>query len=150
MRGDKPSFFKKLGLWRRFVAKVAVNGFVERSERIVSHMKLGVKFMEIVQQTLARQAVVDVILAALQDVLAGEPSGQPALDETTRLIGRAAVLDSMGLVTLIVEVEQRLEADFDLVVVLADDRAMSQTRSPFLSVGSLADYVMKLATEQGG
>jgi hypothetical protein len=54
----------------------------------------------------------------------------------------------MGLVTLIVEVEQRLEADFDLVVVLADDRAMSQTRSPFLSVGALADYVMQLAAEQ--
>lgn len=104
--------------------------------------------METVQQALDRQAVVELILAALQDVLAGAEGEPLTADENTRLIGRASVLDSMGLVTLIVEVEQRLEADYDLVVVLADDRAMSQTRSPFLSVGSLADYVMQLAAEQ--
>lgn len=105
--------------------------------------------METVRQALDRQAVVELILAALQDVLAGAEGEPVTPDETTRLIGRASVLDSMGLVTLIVEVEQRLEADHDLVVVLADDRAMSQTRSPFLSVGTLADYVLQLAAEQG-
>lgn len=105
--------------------------------------------METTQQRLDRQAVVELILAALQDVLAGAEGEPVTPDENTRLIGRASVLDSMGLVTLIVEVEQRLEADYDLVVVLADDRAMSQTRSPFLSVGTLADYVMQLAGEQG-
>lgn len=99
-------------------------------------------------QTVTRGDVVEVILGALQDVLAGRDGDMPALDESTRLIGRAAVLDSMGLVTLIVEAEQRLEADYDIVVVLADDRAMSQTRSPFLSVGALADYVMQLVVEQ--
>lgn len=99
---------------------------------------------------LNRQAVVETILSALRDLLQENAADElPTLDEATRLIGHAAVLDSMGLVTLIVEVEQRLEAEYDLVVVLADDRAMSQTRSPFLSVGSLADYVMQLAAEQG-
>jgi acyl carrier protein len=107
------------------------------------------KFMETTQYILERQVVVEVILAALQDVLAGAASEPVTPDENTRLLGRSSVLDSMGLVTLIVEVEQRLEADHDLVVVLADDRAMSQTRSPFLSVGTLADYVMQLAAEQG-
>lgn len=105
--------------------------------------------METTQYILERQVVVEVILAALQDVLAGAASEPVTPDENTRLLGRSSVLDSMGLVTLIVEVEQRLEADHDLVVVLADDRAMSQTRSPFLSVGTLADYVMQLAAEQG-
>ncbi len=99
---------------------------------------------------LNRSEVVNVILSALRDVLESQGVEElPALDETTRLIGRSAALDSMGLVTLIVEVEQRLEETFDLVVVLADDRAMSQTRSPFLSVATLADYVMQLAAEQG-
>lgn len=105
--------------------------------------------METVQQALDRQAVVEVILGALQDVLTGAEGEPLAPDENTRLIGRSSVLDSMGLVTLIVEVEQRLEADHDLIVVLADDRAMSQTRSPFLSVGTLAEYVLQLAAEQG-
>ena len=106
--------------------------------------------MEATKVELNRQAVVETILSSLHDLLEESTEGElPALDEATRLIGRSATLDSMGLVTLIVEVEQRLEADYDLVVVLADDRAMSQTRSPFLSVGSLADYVMQLAAEQG-
>lgn len=104
--------------------------------------------MEETQLTVGRQQVVAVILSALQDVLASDDGEAVALDENTRLIGRSAVLDSMGLVTLIVEAEQRLEADYDIVVVLADDRAMSQTRSPFLSVGALADYVMQLVAEQ--
>ncbi|MBE2239242.1 MAG: hypothetical protein IAE81_15745 [Caldilineaceae bacterium] len=106
--------------------------------------------MEITQQAVSRQQVVEIILAALQDVLEGvAPEETPALDENTRLIGRSAVLDSMGLVTLIVETEQRLEADYDIVIMLADDRAMSQTRSPFLSISALADYVMQLVAEQG-
>ncbi|HQY92478.1 MAG: hypothetical protein WAU00_16325 [Caldilinea sp.] len=105
--------------------------------------------MEITQQAVSRQQVVDIILAALHDVLEGVAAeATPALDENTRLIGRSAVLDSMGLVTLIVETEQRLEADYDIVVMLADDRAMSQTRSPFLSISALADYVMQLVVEQ--
>lgn len=106
--------------------------------------------MEATKVELNRQAVVETILSALHGLLEANTEGElPVLDESTRLIGRSAALDSMGLVTLIVEVEQRLEANYDLVVVLADDRAMSQTRSPFLSVGSLADYVMQLAAEQG-
>lgn len=106
--------------------------------------------METMQQAIGHQEAVDVILSALQDLMEANAEGEvPVLNENTRLIGRSAVLDSMGLVTLIVEVEQRLEADHDIVVVLADDRAMSQTRSPFLSVGSLADYVAQLVVEQG-
>ena len=54
----------------------------------------------------------------------------------------------MGLVTLIVDVEQRLEEQYDVVVVLADERAMSQERSPFRSVSSLADYISQLVEEQ--
>jgi acyl carrier protein len=65
-----------------------------------------------------------------------------------RLIGHEAVLDSMGLVNLIVELEQRLEEEYDMIVVLADERAMSQKNSPFRSVQTLADYIYKVAEEQ--
>jgi acyl carrier protein len=85
-----------------------------------------------------------MIIASLQDVLAMDNSngGNPKMiTPETRLIGREAVLDSMGLVNLIVEVEQRLEEEYDLAVVLADERAMSQKNSPFRTVQSLADYI---------
>ena len=96
--------------------------------------------------------MVELVISSLQDVL-DMGNGNSTLPETigadTRLIGREAVLDSMGLVNLIVEIEQRLEDDLGMAVVLADDRAMSQQKSPFRSVGSLADYLSQLVGEAG-
>lgn len=102
-----------------------------------------------VQSLPSREQVVALILASLQDLLAVDGAdGGAAPDEETRLVGRSAVVESMGLVTLIVEVEQRLETEHDAIVVLADERAMSQSRSPFLSVGTLADYICRLLEAQ--
>lgn len=92
-----------------------------------------------------RAGVVALVIASLRDVLAMTDGPAPAeLDEGAFLIGRGAVLDSLGLVNLILEVEQRLEAEHDLTLVLADERAMSQKHSPFRSVGSLTDYICRL------
>lgn len=100
---------------------------------------------------VSREQLIDLILACLTDILATSGHGaQPpaACDEHTRLIGKSAVLDSMGLVMLIVDVEQQIESQYGAAVILADDRAMSQNRSPFASVGSLADYAQALIEER--
>jgi acyl carrier protein len=101
--------------------------------------------------SLSRSEIAAMVMSSLQEVLVMADKDSPdtaAIGENTRLIGREAVLDSMGLVTLIVEIEQRLEEDHDVVVVIADERAMSQKHSPFRSVGSLADYILHLAEEE--
>ena len=67
--------------------------------------------------------------------------GQELAEETT-LFGRDGVLDSMGLVTLIVAVEQAIEDKYEASPGLADEKAMSQARSPYRTVGSLADYAV--------
>ena len=66
----------------------------------------------------------------------------------TRLFGGNSKLDSLGLVNLIVAVEQNIEDEFDITITLADDRAMSQKHNPFRTVGSLADYIEKLLGEK--
>jgi acyl carrier protein len=66
------------------------------------------------------------------------------LDADTPLFGRNGILDSLGLVTLVVGVEQAIEDTFDACVGLADERAMSQTRSPYRTIGSLAEYAERL------
>lgn len=96
-------------------------------------------------------AVTNAVVAALREVLAGRAASVPEpLDGGTRLLGRGAVLDSLGLVTLIVDLEERLEREFDATVSLANERAMSQTRSPFLSVASLTEYIHAQLLEAGG
>jgi acyl carrier protein len=69
------------------------------------------------------------------------------LDAATRLIGRQGLLDSLALVSLVIAVEEALEDEFGLSVSLADERAMSQIRSPFRSIGTLAEYVSLLIEE---
>lgn len=66
------------------------------------------------------------------------------------LYGRSGVLDSLGLVSFIVAVEQALEEQLGLVVSLADEKAMSQKHSPFRSIGTLVIYVSGLIAEPQG
>ena len=61
--------------------------------------------------------------------------------EDTHLIGGNSPLDSISLVSLIVEIEQQVNDRFGVMITLADDRAMSETRSPFRTVGTLAALI---------
>ena len=67
----------------------------------------------------------------------------------TALVGAGGRLDSMGLVNLVVAAEEAIESEFGVGVNLGDSRAMSETPSPFRSVGTLAEYVARLLREQG-
>jgi len=94
-----------------------------------------------------RNAAYDIVVTSLQETLA--QSGMPALTNVngdTVLVGKDAVLDSLGVVSLIVEVEQRLEGGHGISVTLANDKAMSQKNSPFRTVAVLTDHVMSMAT----
>lgn len=67
----------------------------------------------------------------------------------TPLFGPGASLDSLDLVSFLIEVETRL-ATFGLDSSLADDRAMSQARSPFRTIGTLAEFILSLGGEANG
>lgn len=71
----------------------------------------------------------------------------PDLGPETALFGRRGLFDSLGLVNLILAIEEALLDELGVSVVLADERAMSQARSPFLTVASLAEYVARLVDE---
>ena len=62
----------------------------------------------------------------------------------TILFGNGAKLDSLGLVTLLVIIEQNIEDEYNIVLTIADEKAMSQKNSPFRTVKSLKEYLAKL------
>ena len=66
----------------------------------------------------------------------------------TALLGAEGILDSMGLVSLIVAVEQDVEDEFGKEITIADAKAMSQKNSPFRTIGSLVDYIENLLNEE--
>ena len=68
--------------------------------------------------------------------------------ENTRLFGGDAPLDSLGLVSLIVEIEESLENEIGISFVLADEKAMSRRTSPFSRISYLVDYIDEILKKQ--
>jgi acyl carrier protein len=66
----------------------------------------------------------------------------PTID--TKLFHSDGNLDSLGLVKFISDVEEKIAVKFDKDIILADEKAMSQHSSPFISVKSLLDYIQSL------
>ena len=63
------------------------------------------------------------------------------VNEDTVLHGAEGALDSLSLVSLIVQVESLVASELGRTVVLADEKAMSLRNSPYRSVGTLTDFV---------
>jgi hypothetical protein len=82
--------------------------------------------------------------------LLGRELGKPELekaDKQTRLFGDAAVLDSIGLVTLIADLEEDIRIATGKTVTLADEKAMSRLTSPFRRVDLLAEYIVEVTSK---
>ncbi len=95
------------------------------------------------------EKVIQAILGAIDEVnqqLPKEQRLEKSID--TVLFGESGKLDSLGLVTLIVATEQKIEEEHGATITLADENAMSQENSPFKTIGTLADYVTFLLKEK--
>jgi acyl carrier protein len=95
-----------------------------------------------------RQHVLGVIYAALENLNA-ELSEDRRIEvgPTVALFGPDATLDSLSLVSVIIDVETALTMEWDAPISLTDDRAMSRAISPFDDVGTLTDYILELLAE---
>jgi acyl carrier protein len=95
-----------------------------------------------------KEKIMQLVINAVKEI--GEEEHNKTLvgaDKDTLLYGLKSNLDSLMLVRLITEVEERISEASGIDIAIADERAMSQKHSPFLSVQSLADYIEKLITE---
>ena len=70
-------------------------------------------------------------------------------DSDPMLFGPGGCFDSLGLVNFLADLEYRIADEFGCDLVLASERAMSRTRSPFRTAATLTEYVMELLREEG-
>ena len=68
--------------------------------------------------------------------------------DTTPLFGNEGLLDSMGLVNLIVTLEERIQEEYEILITIADEKAMSRSESPFRNVSTLAEYIEELLIDE--
>ena len=88
-----------------------------------------------------RSQIQSIVLDALRMTnQAREDDQQLTVSPDAPLFGSGGQLDSMGLVALIIDIEEALsEAGYNMI--LTNERAMSGTRSPFKDVPSLVAYI---------
>lgn len=93
-----------------------------------------------------RNKIEDIIVSAIKDLneeLENEKLNNPS-KETKLYGGGNGALDSLSLVSLIADIEEKISIYFDKDIVLANEKAMSQKISPFRSVETLSKYIENL------
>lgn len=94
--------------------------------------------------------IVGAVYRAVDELNKQLPKGvQVEKSLPTPLYGKHGKLESIDVVTLIMEVEDQIGAEFGTSITIADDRTMSQQNSPFLTIQTLTDYVTELLKENG-
>lgn len=96
-----------------------------------------------IERTNALQAIYNAI-DELNPQL--DEAKQLAPSEETLIFGEGAPLDSLELVNLVMAVEQHIMDVSGDELVLASESAMSRKRSPYRSVGALADYAVEVSS----
>lgn len=91
------------------------------------------------------EKIIVEVLVELNEELENENLNNPTSE--TKLYGGSGALDSLALVSLITDLEERISDEFEKDIILADEKAMSQRISPFRSVETLTNYIQKLLEE---
>lgn len=91
------------------------------------------------------EKIIIEVLEELNEELENENLNSPT--KATKLYGGSGALDSLALVSVITDLEERISDEFEKDIVLADEKAMSQKTSPFRTVESLTNYIYNLIEE---
>ncbi len=97
-----------------------------------------------------RDRILDVLYATIDEFNRQlEPAARLQPSAETRLYGEDSQLSSLNLVELIVAAEQRIEDEFGVSLILADEHALARKTSPFRSVTTLAEYIEERLKGEG-
>ncbi|MGG7074230.1 hypothetical protein U5B43_08265 [Campylobacter sp. 9BO] len=84
----------------------------------------------------------------IKEVVLNLQDNVSVLDSKTHFFGRSdAVFDSVGLVSFLIELEEKIYDEFKKNITLSDEKAMSQTVSPFINIKTLSKYIKKCLDE---
>jgi acyl carrier protein len=95
-----------------------------------------------------KNEIIDLIYSSIDELNSqNEQDNQLTKTLDTVIFGKESNLDSLGLVNFIVSLEQEINDTFDIEISLADEKAMSQSTSPFRTISTLVDYITMLINE---
>ena len=78
------------------------------------------------------------------EVIKSNSEDMKIIDENTLLLSEGSSIDSMTIVSIVVDLEQELSDFFKKDISLSDDRAMSREVSPYENVKNMIEYISEL------
>jgi acyl carrier protein len=85
--------------------------------------------------------IVEIIIEVINDYFETQDIDKKATEKNI-LFGKDSVLDSMGLVNVIIDIESCF-LDDDIEISLTSEQAMSRRNSPFRTVVTLAEFIQE-------
>ena len=90
-----------------------------------------------------RSEVIEIIFSALRSLNEELPEDRRVpIAEDSLLFGTGGSLDSLSLVSVVIDVESSVCDKFNRSISLTDDAAMDQEISPFASVAAMTNYIV--------
>lgn len=80
-----------------------------------------------------------IVIETINEYFETQEINENAYDNTV-LLGEDSVLDSMGLVNVLVDIESKL-LDEEIEISLTSEKALSRRNSPFRTVKILAEFI---------
>ncbi len=98
---------------------------------------------------MTKEQILDIVVSNLKSLADTFPEDQRfEVNESTVLFGNGSSIDSLSLVSLIVDLEMLFSNEYGIDISLTDDRAMTREISPFDSVATLVDYIFEIINEK--
>ena len=93
--------------------------------------------------------ITTIVINQVQQLNYTFPESQKiTVNENTVLFGNGSSIDSLSLVSVIVDLEMLFSDEHGFDISLTDDRAMTREISPFDSVTRLVDYIFEIINEK--
>ena len=89
---------------------------------------------------MEKKKIHEIILTSVNEILSERNINIDNISEATELLGPGSILDSIGLVTLIANVESKIYEKYKILITLVNEKAFSQQESPFKTIRALSRY----------
>jgi acyl carrier protein len=96
------------------------------------------------------ERILKSVYLAIDELNAQLPPGvsvEKSLDAP--LYGASGKLESLDFVTLVMEVEGKIKAEFGVDITIADEHLLSKEESPFATVRTLIEYLEEVLKQEG-
>ncbi len=101
------------------------------------------------KQMTDHERIVKAVYAAVDELNQQLPKGVSvgkSLDAP--LYGATGKLESLDFVTFIMEIEEKIKAEFGVDITIADENLLSKEKSPFSSLRTLIEYLEEVLKQE--